>query len=90
MIAVQLPPVLRQVSGGRKLLHANGATVAEVLEDMARENLALQLHLFDERGAIRRNIVCIHDGELVRAGEARGHAIRDGDEIVLANALAGG
>lgn len=90
MIAVQLPPVLRQVSGGRKVLHANGATIAEVLEDMARINPALQLHLFDERGAIRRNIVCIHEGEMVRAAEARTHAIRDGEEILLANALAGG
>ena len=90
MIRVQLPPVLRQVSGGRKELSASGGTIAEVLEDMARANPALHLHLFDESGAIRRNIVCIHDGELVRAAGARGHAIRDGDEIVLANALAGG
>lgn len=90
MISVQLPPVLRLVSGGKKILYANGATVAEVLADLAREYPALQLHFFDESGSIRRNIVCIHDGELVRANGARAHAIRDGDEIVLANALAGG
>lgn len=90
MISVQLPPVLRQVSGGKKILHAKGATIAEVLEDMARANPALRLHLFDERGAIRRNIVCIHAGEMVRANEARTHAIGDGEEILLANALAGG
>ena len=90
MIRVQLPPVLRQVSGGRKELTARGVTIAEVLEDMARANPALRLHLFDESGAIRRNIVCIHDNEMVRANCARAHTIRDGDEIVLANALAGG
>ncbi|HUJ03871.1 MAG TPA: MoaD/ThiS family protein [Rhizomicrobium sp.] len=90
MIRVHLPPVLRQVSGGRKELFASGANVAEVLADMARANPGLSLHLFDESGAIRRNIVCVHDGELVRAAAARGHAINDGDEIILANALAGG
>ncbi len=90
MIRVQLPPVLRQVSGGKKELTANGGTIAEVLEDMARANPALHLHLFDESGAIRRNIVCIHDGEMVRANCARTHAVGPNDEIVLANALAGG
>jgi len=90
MIRVQLPPVLRLVSAGRRELTASGATIAEVLQDMARANPALKLHLFDESGAIRRNIVCIHDGEMVRADCARDHAIRDGDEIILANALAGG
>lgn len=90
MIRVQLPPVLRQVCGGKKELSANGETIADVLEDLSRSIPALRLHFFDESGTIRRNIVCIHDGELVRAPDARKHAIRDGDEIILANALAGG
>ncbi|HEV2560629.1 MAG TPA: MoaD/ThiS family protein [Rhizomicrobium sp.] len=89
-IRVQLPPVLRSVSGGRAELQASGNTIGEVLEDLARTNPALALHFFDEAHAIRRNIVCIHDGELVRANCARTHAVRPGDEIVLANALAGG
>lgn len=90
MIRVQLPPVLRQVSGGKKELTAAGATIGDVLDDMARANPALALHFFDESGTIRRNIVCIHDGELVRAADLRKHEVRDGDEIIIANALAGG
>ena len=88
-IRVRLPPVLRSVSGSAEL-SANGNTIGEVLEDLARANPALALHLFDEAHAIRRNIVCIHNNELVRAADARTHDVRDGDEITIANALAGG
>ena len=89
-VRVQLPPVLRTVSGGARTLEADGASIAAVVSDLARRHPALALHLLDEQGAIRRNIVFLHDGQMVRSGEALARAVRDGDEIVLTNALAGG
>jgi hypothetical protein len=89
-IQVQLPPVLRSVAGGRRFLEADGDSIAAVLVDLARKHPGMGLHLFDEAGAIRRNIVFLHDGVLVRAGEAAAHGVRPGDSIALTNALAGG
>jgi hypothetical protein len=89
-VRVQLPPVLRSVMGGERWLEAQGNSIAAVLTDLARRHPALGLHFFDEQGAIRRNIVFLHDGEMVRAKDAGARRIEQGDEIVLTNALAGG
>jgi sulfur-carrier protein len=85
-----LPPILRPVMGGARLVEAQGNSIAAVVGDLAKRNPALALHLFDEAGAIRRNIVFLHDGEMVRARDAATRSVAPGDEIVLTNALAGG
>jgi hypothetical protein len=89
-VRVQLPPVLRSVCGGARILEADGSSIAAVLSDLAKRNPSLGLHLFDEQGAIRRNIVFLHDGQMIRAKEASARRINPDDEIVLTNALAGG
>ena len=89
-VRVQLPPILRPVVGGARVVEANGRSIAAVLADLAKSHPSIALHLFDEQGAIRRNIVFLHDGELVRATEAKDRRVKAGDEIVMTNALAGG
>lgn len=89
-VRVHLPPVLAAVTGGARQCEAQGGTVRQVLEDVAESIPALGLHLFDEAGALRPHIVCIHGDVVVRAHEAAAHEVRPGDGIVLTNALAGG
>jgi molybdopterin synthase sulfur carrier subunit len=89
-VRVQLPPLLRHVMGGERWLAAEGSSVAAVLSDLGRKHPPLALHFFDEQGAIRHNIVCIHEGTLVRAREAAAYHVKSGDELILTNALAGG
>jgi molybdopterin converting factor small subunit len=90
VIRVRVPPVLRAVTGGARVLEAEGSTVREVFEDLARKHPALGLHLFDERSGTRRNIICVHRDYVVRAGEMAGRAVDEGEELILANAFAGG
>jgi molybdopterin synthase sulfur carrier subunit len=89
-IKIQLPPILRPVMGGERFLNAEGSSIGAVLTDLARKHPALGLHLFDERGGIRHNIVFLHDGAMIRAKEANTRQLKPGDEIVITNALAGG
>ena len=89
-IRIQLPPVLRAVSGGVRVLEAQGSSIAAALSDLATKHPPLALHFFDEAGAIRHNIVFLHDGAMVRAREASARQLKDGDEVVITNALAGG
>ena len=89
-VRVQLPPILRPIMGGARTVNAEGNSIAAVLTNLAQAHPAISLHLFDESGAIRRNIVFLHDGALVRAAEAKDRRVKTGDEIVLTNALAGG
>jgi sulfur carrier protein ThiS len=89
-VRVQIPPVLRGLAGGRRALEAEGATLAAVLANLARNQPALALHLFDENGAVRRHVLCIHDGNVVRSNDFATHALASDDEVIMANALAGG
>lgn len=89
-VHVRLPPVLRAVMGGRASLEGAGETVEGVLRVLASEHPALGLHLFDDAGNPRRNIICLHEGSLVRANDFSSWGVRPGDELILTNALAGG
>ena len=89
-VRVLIPPVLRNVTGGRRALESDGETLQEVLVNLTREHPALALHLFDERGDVRRHVLCIHDSAAVRPPEFTARRMRDGDEIIITNALAGG
>ena len=89
-VRVRLPPLLRSLCGGQREMSAEGASVSDVVSDLARVHPPFARHLFDEAGHIRTSIVFLHGGVLVRAGEAGAHGVRDGDEIVLTNALSGG
>jgi len=89
-IRIQLPPLLRAVTGGQRVLEAQGSSIAAALADLAKQHPPLALHFFDEAGAIRPNIVFLHAGTMIRAKEAGARQLKDGDEVVITNALAGG
>ena len=89
-IRVQLPPILRPVLGGERTVEARGSSIGAVLLDLTQHHPALGLHFFTESGAIRHNIVFLHDGTMIRAKDAAAHRLKAGDEIVITNALAGG
>ncbi|MCP5432213.1 MAG: MoaD/ThiS family protein [Alphaproteobacteria bacterium] len=89
-VIVRLPPVLGAVTGGVREFPARGATLAEAIDDLATRNPALGLHIFDETHAVRRNVLFVHEGVVVRAREMAGRRLAPGDEILIANALAGG
>jgi hypothetical protein len=89
-VTVKLPPVLRQVVGGVRELAAEGDSIAAAIQDLATRHPALALHFYDERGAIRRNILFIHHNVAIRAPEAPTTMLQPGDELTITNALAGG
>jgi len=89
-VRVQIPPVLRNAAGGRRAVAAEGATLQDVLLDLARQYPSLALHLFDEQGAVRRHILCLHASDAIRPRDFAARALKHGDEVVITNALAGG
>ncbi len=89
-VRVRFPPVLRAATNGARDVEASGNTIREALDDAAVRIPALKLHLFDEAGRVRHHIICIHDDAVVRGPEMAEHRVVSGDEIILANAFAGG
>jgi molybdopterin synthase sulfur carrier subunit len=89
-VRVRFPPVLRAATNGVRDVEATGNTIREALDDAAVRIPALKLHLFDESGRVRHHILCIHNESVVRGPEMALHRVLPGDEIILANAFAGG
>ena len=89
-VTVRLPAVLAQMSGGERSIAVEGGTLAEALEDLVLRRPALGLHIFDESGALRGNILCFCNDVCRRRSDGLDDPIRAGDTITLLNSVSGG
>lgn len=89
-VIVRLPAPLRGLAGNRSELTASGATVREVLEGLARAHPGLGPRLLDDRGGLRRHLGLFLNDEHLAGVEALEATLRDGDELTLVPAIAGG
>jgi sulfur-carrier protein len=87
--AIRIPPTLRAEVGGERQVEASGATVRELLEDLADRYPALRLQLFED-GDIAPFLNIYLRGEDVRTLDGSDTAVREGDTVILLPAMAGG
>jgi molybdopterin converting factor small subunit len=89
MTVVRVPPVLREEAGGARQIEAAGATVRELLENLASRLPALGAKVYD--GADIRPYVNVYvDGEDVRTSGGLDAPVRENATVVLLPAMAGG
>jgi len=86
--AVRIPPTLRAEVGGERQVEAHGATVRDVLQDLARRYPALETHLFED-GEIAPFVNVYVGGEDVRTLDGLDTPV-DGLPMILLPAMAGG
>lgn len=89
-VEVRLPVLLAQLVGGERCVEVHGATLAEVLADLARRRPALALHLFDESGAMRGHILCASEGRCVRGRDGLDLPIGASRTLRILNSVSGG
>ena len=89
MSTVRVPPVLREQSAGAREVEASGATVRELLDDLASRMPALGEQIYDG-SAIQPFVNVYVDGEDVRTLGGLDAPVREGATIVLLPAMAGG
>jgi sulfur-carrier protein len=89
MSIVRLPPVLRSEAGGAREVEASGATLRELLDDLAARLPALGRRVYDS-GTIQPFVNVYVDGEDVRTRNGLDTPVRDGSTIILLPAMAGG
>jgi molybdopterin synthase sulfur carrier subunit len=89
-VLVRIPTPLRSVTGGHAEVQAKGDTVRDVIEDLTRQFSGLGERLVDEAGEIRRFINVYVNGEDVRFLQGKATALKDGDEVSVVPAIAGG
>jgi len=87
---VRIPTPLRRFTGGSEEVGAAGATVAAVVNDLERQFVGIKDRLCDEEGRVRRFVNIYLNGDDIRFLANLETAVKDGDELSIVPAIAGG
>lgn len=88
-VVVRLPSVLK-VAVGADRVEVSGATVMEALEAAFAALPNLRRHLLLDTGDLRPHVLCLVNDVVLPRGTFAGHALTDGDEILIHQAISGG
>lgn len=84
---VIIPSPLLSYTNQSKEVEADGATVAELLEDLNRRYPGIRFRMIDEQDAIRPHMKIFVNGEQVMKLNS---VLRPADEVYILQALSGG
>jgi len=89
-VLVRIPTPLRRHTGGVGEVNAEGKDVGQVVDDLERQFPGLRDRLCDETGDFRKFINVYVNQEDVRFLQGRDSLVKDGDEVSIVPAIAGG
>jgi molybdopterin synthase sulfur carrier subunit len=89
-VLVRIPTPLRRVTNGASEVETRAQDVAGLIDDLERQYPGLRDRLVEESGELRRFINIYVNQEDVRFLSGRETALRDGDEVAIVPAIAGG
>lgn len=89
-ISVRIPTPLRKFTGGAESVTASGATVAAVVQDIEGRHPGLKERICDDAGKVRRFVNLYVNGEDIRFLSSLDTPVKEGDEISIVPAIAGG
>jgi len=89
-ISVHIPTPLRKYTAGKGEVAASGATVGQVLDDLEKNHPGIKERLCDDSGAVRRFVNIFANDEDIRAMQNLDTPVKDGDELSIVPAIAGG
>jgi molybdopterin synthase sulfur carrier subunit len=89
-INVRIPTPLRKLTQNRDIVEVTGATVSAVVDDLERQFPGLKERLCDQQGELRRFVNIYLNDEDIRFAQGRQTAVKDGDELAIIPAIAGG
>jgi len=89
-IRVRVPTPLRKFTAGSNEVSAGGDSVRAVIEDLERRYPGMRERLLDEKGELRRFVNVYLNGEDIRFLDQLNSPVKDGDDISIVPAIAGG
>jgi molybdopterin synthase sulfur carrier subunit len=92
-IQVRIPTPLRKFTGGAESVTVDstaGATVAAILQDIEGRHPGLKERICDDAGKVRRFVNVYVNGEDIRFLSSLETPVKEGDEISIVPAIAGG
>jgi len=87
---VRIPSPLRSYTNGADVVQADGANVGQVLEGLKSKAAGIETRLFKAPGQLNRFVNVYLNDEDIRFLKNLETPVKDGDEISLVPAIAGG
>jgi len=89
-VRVRVPTPLRKFTQGVDEVNAQGANVKSVVEDLEKKYPGIKERICDETGKIRRFVNVYVNGDDIRFLQNLETSIKEGDNISIVPAIAGG
>ncbi len=89
-VKVLIPTPLQKLTNDQATLECQGATIAELLDNLESSCPGIKARLCDEQGELRRFVNFYVNSEDIRFLDGRNTPLKEGDEVSIVPAIAGG
>ena len=89
-VLVRIPTPLRRFTGGADEVPANGGTIGAIVNALEQSHPGLKERLCDDAGNVRRFVNIYVNGDDIRFLSNLETPVKDGDEVSIVPAIAGG
>jgi sulfur-carrier protein len=89
-VTVLVPTPLQKLTNGQPEVKADGATIGDVVASLEASFPGIKERLCDANGKLRRFVNVYLNSEDIRFQQNEETAVRDGDEVSIVPAIAGG
>jgi molybdopterin synthase sulfur carrier subunit len=90
VIKVRIPTPLRPLTKNQGEVEAKAASIAEMIENLNAAHPGLKDRLCDDKGELRRFVNIYVNEEDIRFLKGKETSLKDGDEVSIVPAIAGG
>ena len=87
---VRIPTPLRKLTNNEELVEVNSTTIADAILELQTRFPGIKERLLDDSGAVRRFVNVYVNEEDIRFLQNQDTKLKDGDEISIIPAIAGG
>jgi molybdopterin synthase sulfur carrier subunit len=89
-INVRIPQPLRGLTGNQPVVSVEGASLSACIDSLETNYPGVRERVMDETGQLRRFVNVYINGDDVRFMDGLASALKDGDEVSIVPAVAGG
>ena len=89
-VTIELPGMLSDLVDGQRSIPVEADSLGEALGVLVRRYPALDVHLFDETGDLRRHVLCFHNRTNTRWLKSIDVPLAEADTISVLQAVSGG
>jgi molybdopterin synthase sulfur carrier subunit len=89
-VSVRIPTPLRKFTNNQDTVAVEAASVAQLLDSLEAAHPGIKERLCDDKGKLRRFVNVFANDEDIRFLDGVDTALKDGDEVSIVPAIAGG